>query len=71
MYLELCKGTNSGEAVYETDDEGDSGTRVFGGKCWGFIKTIKKVKISRLPKDEFIEDLAERFYSGEFEELIE
>lgn len=36
--LSLCKGSNSGTAIYLQDESG--GYRVAGSKCWGFIQDI-------------------------------
>lgn len=59
-YLEFCKGSNAGKAVYRTD--GETGTRIVGEKCWGFIKTVKKVSVSDIPSGTSVEEYAQMMY---------
>lgn len=63
FHLEYCKGSNEGSALYLTefqDGQPTSGQRICGGKCWGYIDTIKAWNL----KESDLEDLIKEFKSA-------
>lgn len=50
--LELCVGSNEGKAMYLCFDNG--GTRIAGGKCWGYVNTLKSWKLRESDLDDII-----------------
>lgn len=53
--LDYSSGSNGGHALYVNDNKEDCGYRLFGPKCWGFVKTISSFSLTESVLDEAID----------------
>lgn len=51
----LHRGSNGGQAIYLTDDNG--GFRLFGPKCWGMIRPVVEFCVTMRGLDDAIAEL--------------
>ena len=56
--IEFCKGGYEGHAIYLVEDDG-CGYRLWGGKCWGKVRTVWSTKLTIHNIDIAIEKLKE------------
>lgn len=53
--IDFCRGSNSGAAIYVNDESG--GHRLFGSKCYGGIKTVRSIKLTKIDCLDAIREL--------------
>jgi hypothetical protein len=63
IQLDYCRGSNSGQAIYLRTEpvyagcEPSTGHRVAGGKCWGWINTVKSFNLPIEDAEEMVDSL--------------
>jgi len=57
--IEICHGSNAGKAIYFSSEHG--GTRVLGPKCYGWIRPIADIPMSKHDLKILIDNLCTEY----------